>query len=63
MVFVAVKEFLPKSVDEARNTVMDMMVNTTDIYGEAGRIMVVQNRLGCYALPLMAKMSQPQAKL
>jgi len=36
---------LPKSVDEARDTVMDMMVNKTDVYGEAGRIMVVQNRL------------------
>jgi len=36
---------LPKSVDEARNTVMDMMVNKTDVYGEAGRIVVVQNRL------------------
>ena len=36
---------LPKSVDEATNTVMDMMVNKTDVYGEAGRIMVVQNRL------------------
>jgi len=36
---------LPKSVDEARNTVMDMMVYNTDVYGEAGRIMVVQNRL------------------
>lgn len=36
---------LPKSVDEARDTVMDMMVRKTDVYGEAGRIMVVQNRL------------------
>lgn len=34
---------LPKSVDEATNTVMDMMVR--DVYGEAGRIVVVQNRL------------------
>lgn len=36
---------LPKSVDEARNTVKDMMVNKTDVYGEAGRIIVVQERL------------------
>lgn len=36
---------LPKSVDEARDTVMDMMVNNTEVYGEAGRIMVVQDRL------------------
>lgn len=36
---------LPKSVDEAKNTVIDMMVNKTDVYGEAGRIIVVQDRL------------------
>lgn len=36
---------LPKSTDEAVNTVMDMMARKTDVYGEAGRIMVVQNRL------------------
>ena len=36
---------LPKSVDEARDTVTDMMVKKTDVYGEAGRIIVVQDRL------------------
>ncbi|OGH19857.1 MAG: phosphoribosylamine--glycine ligase [Candidatus Levybacteria bacterium RIFCSPHIGHO2_02_FULL_37_13] len=34
---------LPKSVDEATRTVMDMMVG--DVYGEAGRIIVVQEKL------------------
>lgn len=36
---------LPKSIDEARNTVLDMMVNKTVTYGEAGRVIVVQERL------------------
>lgn len=36
---------LPKSVDQARQTVMDMMINKTDIYGEAGRTIVMQERL------------------
>lgn len=36
---------LPKSIYEARNTVLDMMVNNTVTYGEAGRIVVVQERL------------------
>lgn len=34
---------LPKSIDEAINTITDMMVK--DTYGEAGRIIVVQDRL------------------
>jgi phosphoribosylamine---glycine ligase len=36
---------LPKSVDEARDTVLDMMVNSTPTFGEAGRIVVVQEKL------------------